>query len=629
MCSRGSWSTASKSHAFCTPKLDLPHEVCFEEIIGGLREPYQVRSSACGPYRSRLLYTRRRDVPITVMRLDSTRHVRPRPAEVGAVLEFFRRYLEVLRPDVLLTYGGDPATVGMIDLARRREIPVVFAIHNLGYRKAPPLTTVDHRIVASEFACRHYRDKVGLDCHALPNPVDWDRVRVDDHQPRFVTFVNPVLEKGACAFVRIAHELGRRRPDIPLLVVESRGTRENLAALGLGRDDFVNVQMMPNTTDPRRFYDLTRIALLPSLCPENQPLVAVESMINGIPVIGSDRGGIPEVLGDCGFVLPLPDRLTPTGRIVPEADEVEPWVETIIRLWDDRASYQEQSLKARAEAMRWHPDRVRPLYAEFFRDVRFRPEVAVMSGPENGDGHLGSTTAAGVVGTPVRGGGGLLYPNRTAPHPAFGHPLPESGRGGGGLPERPETVPLSFVVCVSDTAILQGNLLASPCLEPKSPHEVISVLNGPSAGAGLNAALERARHEWVVVVHQDVYLPPGWDRRVVRELRAAESSFGPVGIAGVYGVGDVEGPPGCPPQARRIGRVVDRGRVLEEGGELPARVATLDEVLLILPRGTPLRADPALGFHLYGADLCLQAREIGLAVVAVGASAITIRGASG
>ncbi len=123
--------------AFCTPKLDLPHEVCFEEIIAGLREPYQVRFSACGSHRSRILYTRRGDVPITVMRLDSTRQ--SVPAGGGRrLLEFFRRYLEVLRPDVLLTYGGDPATVGMIDLARRREIPVVFAIHNLGYRKARP-----------------------------------------------------------------------------------------------------------------------------------------------------------------------------------------------------------------------------------------------------------------------------------------------------------------------------------------------------------------------------------------------------------------------------------------------------------------------------------------------------------
>ncbi len=39
--------------------------------------------------------------------------------------------------------------------------------------------------------------------------------------------------------------------------------------------------------------------------------------------------------------------------------------------------------------------------------------------------------------------------------------------------------------------------------------------------------------------------------------------------------------------------------------------------LLIVPRGTPLRFDPALGFHLYGADICLQAAERGLAVVAI------------
>ena len=108
-----------ESHAFCTPKLDLPRETCFEQIIGGLREPYQVRSSACGSHRAQMLYTRRRNVPITVMRLDSTRHGGQRPEEVGAVLEFFRTYLEVLQPDVLLTYGGDPVTAGMIDLARR------------------------------------------------------------------------------------------------------------------------------------------------------------------------------------------------------------------------------------------------------------------------------------------------------------------------------------------------------------------------------------------------------------------------------------------------------------------------------------------------------------------------------
>ena len=40
---------------------------------------------------------------------------------------------------------------------------------------------------------------------------------------------------------------------------------------------------------------------------------------------------------------------------------------------------------------------------------------------------------------------------------------------------------------------------------------------------------------------------------------------------------------------------------------------TLDELLLAVPRPTPLRFDSSLGFHFYGADLCMQARRQGLA----------------
>ncbi len=62
----------------------------------------------------------------------------------------------------------------------------------------------------------------------------------------------------------------------------------------------VNIQIMPNTTDPRRFWRLTKLLLMPSLWWESQGLVAVEAMINGIPVVGSDRGPIRETLGDGG-----------------------------------------------------------------------------------------------------------------------------------------------------------------------------------------------------------------------------------------------------------------------------------------------------------------------------------------
>jgi len=150
---------------------------------------------------------------------------------------------------------------------------------------------------------------------------------------------------------------------------------------------------------------------------------------------------------------------------------------------------------------------------------------------------------------------------------------------------------------------------------------LILVKNCPSAAAGLNIGLEQAKHEWIVCVHQDVYLPEGWDRWLARQIREAERRFGPIGVAGVYGVGEVVSPqsPGSQLTAERIGWVVDRGRLLRNGPELPARVATLDEVLLVMPRNTSFRFDAALGFHLYGADICLQAAERGLAVVALGA----------
>jgi hypothetical protein len=121
-------------------------------------------------------------------------------------------------------------------------------------------------------------------------------------------------------------------------------------------------------------------------------------------------------------------------------------------------------------------------------------------------------------------------------------------------------------------------------------------------------------------MHQDVWLPAGWDLVLAQQIEAAELRFGPIGVAGVYGVGDVirADDPAGPLSAERIGWVVDRGRTLNDGPGLPARVATLDELLLIVRRDTPQRFDPALGFHLYGADLCLQARERGLAAVALG-----------
>jgi hypothetical protein len=65
----------------------------------------------------------------------------------------------------------------------------------------------------------------------IPDPIPLDRVIAQSPEPKFVTFINPQPDKGVTVFAGIAIELGARRPDIPILVVEGRATSDTLASL--------------------------------------------------------------------------------------------------------------------------------------------------------------------------------------------------------------------------------------------------------------------------------------------------------------------------------------------------------------------------------------------------------------
>jgi hypothetical protein len=61
---QGLTAAGFECQAFCTSKLDLHTDVCFEEVVDAMGEPHQVRPSTCGSQRARILYTRRQRVPI-------------------------------------------------------------------------------------------------------------------------------------------------------------------------------------------------------------------------------------------------------------------------------------------------------------------------------------------------------------------------------------------------------------------------------------------------------------------------------------------------------------------------------------------------------------------------------------
>jgi glycosyltransferase involved in cell wall biosynthesis len=273
------------------------------------------------------------------------------------------------RPDVLVAWG-DGSAREFFELARGRGIATVLLLDGFRRSTLPDFAGVDAVVVPTEFAARFHRESLGLDCAVLPFPVDRTSAKAEAREPRYVTFVDPTPGHGVYALARIADELGRRRPDISLLVVEGAGTEATLAGCGLDLPARGNVSLMAPTSNPKEYWGSTRICLLPSLGWENQPTVAVEAMLNGIPVIGSDRGGIPETLGGPGIILPLPDRITPATKTLPGADEVGHWVEAILRLWDDEGFYASHRDRALRESERWSPDLLAPRYRDYFLGVR-------------------------------------------------------------------------------------------------------------------------------------------------------------------------------------------------------------------------------------------------------------------
>ena len=113
--------------------------------------------------------------------------------------------------------------------------------------------------------------------------------------------------------------------------------------------------------DPATFVDVDAV-----LVAENQPLVAIEAMINGVPVLGSNRGGVPETLGEAGSILPIPAHVTPSSQSLPTPEETAPWVDAILELWDSPDLYEQHSRRALIEAHRWSSETVEPLYERLF-----------------------------------------------------------------------------------------------------------------------------------------------------------------------------------------------------------------------------------------------------------------------
>ena len=175
-------------------------------------------------------------------------------------------------------------------------------------------------------------------------------------------------------------------------------------------------------------------------------------------------------------------------------------------------------------------------------------------------------------------------------------------------------IPVSIICAFNDPDVRQRCLDRS--IEEHSGEAAVEFLpidnvDGAfaSAGAALNHGASLASHDYLVFVHQDVYLHSLSALEAAAGTLADDQRIGLVGAIGVTADGGL------------VGRVRDRVLLLGEPVSAPTDVDSLDEVLFMLPRWLALRHPLSelaeLAWHAYAVEYGLRVRSLGLRVCAV------------
>ena len=319
-----------------------------------------------------------RDVPVTLLLTRHNNESRPDRAEARQYLALLDELLDDFAPEQLIACNGHPMILEAMARARKRGITTAFAVRGFGYYTAQYFKDVDHAFTCSQFLTEHYRDKVGLMSTAIEPPLEWSSVVAPSESRAFVTFVNPSPHKGLWLFARLADMLGSRRPDIPILVVQSGHSGGSLNAIpDVDFSRYPQIMAAPPVPTPADFFALTRILVVPSVWEEPFGRVAAEAMINAIPPLVSNRGSLPHVVGGDfsegggGRVLPVPDWMTFKTTKLPSEEEVAPWYEAVCTLWDDPALYRSVAARAHQIADERYSETVsRKKHVDYFSSLK-------------------------------------------------------------------------------------------------------------------------------------------------------------------------------------------------------------------------------------------------------------------
>ncbi len=248
--------------------------------------------------------------------------------------------LNTFRPDCVIVQSMD--AMPLAHAVSHRGVPLVVCWHDVYMNRmgGSPAGLVARFIANSQFTASVYEAEFGVRSAVIPPLIRPDLYETVPAVERSVTFINPVPDKG----VELAIEVATACPHIPFEFVESwilepeakRRLLRRLSALP-------NVRFTAHQTDMQAIYRRTRILLAPSQCREGWGRVASEAHISGIPVIGSQDGGLVESIG-------------PGGILIPPHAQAATWIEAVQSVWNSTDLYDRLSMQARAYSLRQELD---------------------------------------------------------------------------------------------------------------------------------------------------------------------------------------------------------------------------------------------------------------------------------
>jgi hypothetical protein len=166
--------------------------------------------------------------------------------------------------------------------------------------------------------------------------------------------------------------------------------------------------------------------------------------------------------------------------------------------------------------------------------------------------------------------------------------------------ERSDSACFDVVVPTTRERQLRLNIAQSPGLREVDAH-VVSCRHASSAADALQQALPHCTGDWVLLCHQDVYFPSGFGQRLNALLASVPVDERQRTLIGFVGMGVNATMHSYEP----AGFVIDRLHAADH----PAsdKAVSIDELAIVIARDSIHSIDPALGWHLWGTDLCLTA----------------------